>query len=246
MMKNRTFLDERGKPATYTGETKAKMAARTNQQWVRLATVFAYVLSVSLAAVILAIYYSLIWKPTPSGFSSRPPQMSVMSCASWSINDSQNSTSAADLSHNNASLPDMQENITTTTTITTAAAVWSVANTAEPSPGSTDAQPSRAPTLNDAGRANSFTKPTWTSKIIEKPRFHHGYDGSGSDGAKEEEVEKETRGEKEKKFQRRTREAASPNVERTNSKKPAHHHRRVTHRVTDLFLQSSEEDIFTD
>lgn len=58
---------ERGKPATYTGDKKAKMAAKTNKTWVRLATVFAYVLSVSLAAIILAIYYSLIWKPTNHG-----------------------------------------------------------------------------------------------------------------------------------------------------------------------------------
>lgn len=54
---------ERGKPATYTGDKKAKMAAKTNKKWVRLATVFAYVLSVSLAAIILAIYYSLLWQP---------------------------------------------------------------------------------------------------------------------------------------------------------------------------------------
>ncbi|ELR61310.1 hypothetical protein M91_12745 [Bos mutus] len=45
---------ERGKPATYTGDKKAKMAAKTNKKWVRLATVFAYVLSVSLAAIVLA------------------------------------------------------------------------------------------------------------------------------------------------------------------------------------------------
>ncbi|XP_038597448.1 putative transmembrane protein INAFM2 [Tachyglossus aculeatus] len=54
---------ERGKPATYTGDKKAKMAAKTNKKWVRLATVFAYVLSVSLAAIVLAVYYSLFWKP---------------------------------------------------------------------------------------------------------------------------------------------------------------------------------------
>ncbi|CAJ0967880.1 unnamed protein product [Ranitomeya imitator] len=42
------------------------MAAKTNQKWVRLATVFAYVLSVSMAAIILAIYYSLIWMPVRS------------------------------------------------------------------------------------------------------------------------------------------------------------------------------------
>ncbi|CAK6982440.1 uncharacterized protein LOC128377374 [Scomber scombrus] len=55
---------ERGKPATYTGEKKAKWVAKSNKKWVRLATVVVYVLSVSLAAVILAIYYSLIWRPT--------------------------------------------------------------------------------------------------------------------------------------------------------------------------------------
>lgn len=64
---------ERGKPATYTGDKKAKMAAKTNKKWVRLATVFAYVLSVSLAAIILAIYYSLIWSPKSSSTSTVAP-----------------------------------------------------------------------------------------------------------------------------------------------------------------------------
>ncbi|VDP27752.1 unnamed protein product [Schistosoma margrebowiei] len=36
---------------------------KTNKKWVRLATVFVYVVSVSLAAIVLAIYYSMIWKP---------------------------------------------------------------------------------------------------------------------------------------------------------------------------------------
>uniref|UniRef100_UPI003AAA809E uncharacterized protein n=1 Tax=Centroberyx gerrardi TaxID=166262 RepID=UPI003AAA809E len=62
---------ERGKPATYTGDQKAKLLAKTNKKWVRLATVTAYVLSVSLAAVILAVYYSLIWKPTAGPGHSR-------------------------------------------------------------------------------------------------------------------------------------------------------------------------------
>ncbi|KAK7133037.1 hypothetical protein R3I94_015052 [Phoxinus phoxinus] len=72
-MRERDFMPniERGKPATYTGDKKAKMAAKTNKKWVRLATVFAYVLSVSLAAIILAIYYSLIWKPTSASASGR-------------------------------------------------------------------------------------------------------------------------------------------------------------------------------
>ena len=52
------------KGPTYTGEkNKTKMAAKTNKKWVRLATVLAYVVSVSLAAIVLAIYYSLMWKP---------------------------------------------------------------------------------------------------------------------------------------------------------------------------------------
>lgn len=74
-MRERDFMPnmERGKPATYTGDKKAKMAAKTNKKWVRLATVFAYVLSVSLAAIILAIYYSMIWKPTSASSSAGKP-----------------------------------------------------------------------------------------------------------------------------------------------------------------------------
>lgn len=77
-MRERDFMPnmERGKPATYTGDKKAKMAAKTNKKWVRLATVFAYVLSVSLAAIILAIYYSLIWKPTSASSAVKQPGMS--------------------------------------------------------------------------------------------------------------------------------------------------------------------------
>lgn len=52
------------KGPTFTSDkTKTKMAAKTNKKWVRLATVLAYVLAVSLAAIVLATYYSLIWEP---------------------------------------------------------------------------------------------------------------------------------------------------------------------------------------
>ena len=34
---------------------------KTNKKWVRVATVLAYVLSVSLVAIILVVYYSFIW-----------------------------------------------------------------------------------------------------------------------------------------------------------------------------------------
>ncbi|XP_044232380.1 uncharacterized protein zgc:153157 [Thunnus albacares] len=68
---------ERGKPATYTGEKKAKWVAKSNKKWVRLATVVAYVLSVSLAAVILAIYYSLIWRPTTGTGTTGDPYITA-------------------------------------------------------------------------------------------------------------------------------------------------------------------------
>lgn len=53
----------KGGPTFSADKTQKKMAAKTNKQWVRLATVLAYVLAVSLAAIVLAIYYSLLWNP---------------------------------------------------------------------------------------------------------------------------------------------------------------------------------------
>ena len=50
----------------YNGDkTKTKGTSKTNKKWVRLATVLMYVLAVSLAAIVLAIYYSLVWEPSP-------------------------------------------------------------------------------------------------------------------------------------------------------------------------------------
>uniref|UniRef100_A0A672YCW9 InaF motif containing 2 n=1 Tax=Sphaeramia orbicularis TaxID=375764 RepID=A0A672YCW9_9TELE len=97
-MRERDFMPnmERGKPATYTGDKKAKMAAKTNKKWVRLATVFAYVLSVSLAAIILAIYYSLIWKPTSASSSAGrpgvPEEVTTTANISTNISTSNNAT----------------------------------------------------------------------------------------------------------------------------------------------------------
>lgn len=93
-MRDRDFMPnmERGKPATYTGDKKAKMAAKTNKKWVRLATVFAYVLSVSLAAIILAVYYSLIWKPTSQGLGVTDSSVGNNN-TSKNISSSVNSTS---------------------------------------------------------------------------------------------------------------------------------------------------------
>lgn len=53
-----------GKRPSYSGDrSKAKMASKSNKKCVRLATVFAYVVAVSLVAVGLAVYYSLMWTP---------------------------------------------------------------------------------------------------------------------------------------------------------------------------------------
>lgn len=92
---------ERGKPATYTGDKKAKMAAKTNKKWVRLATVFAYVLSVSLAAIILAIYYSLIWKPAGGSGANNAANSTKHNSTTGNITAHSNGT-LVDLIHLNA------------------------------------------------------------------------------------------------------------------------------------------------
>lgn len=76
------------KGPTYPSEkNKTKMAAKSNKKWVRLATVLAYVLSVSLAAIVLAIYYSVMWNPkmkvvpstTAAPSTSPSPASTIMS-----------------------------------------------------------------------------------------------------------------------------------------------------------------------
>ncbi|XP_078798798.1 uncharacterized protein LOC144990087 [Oryzias latipes] len=64
MRQQRKWSPGSGKPATYTGDKKARDMARFNKKWVRVLTVLAYVLAVSVAAIVLAVYYSLIWEPT--------------------------------------------------------------------------------------------------------------------------------------------------------------------------------------
>lgn len=115
-MRERDFMPnmERGKPATYTGDKKAKMAAKTNKKWVRLATVFAYVLSVSLAAIILAIYYSLIWKPTTASSSSGKP--GAFEEVSPTVNSSTNISTGSNVSEWNSTqtrLPPLNGQVTT-------------------------------------------------------------------------------------------------------------------------------------
>ncbi|XP_055992643.1 putative transmembrane protein INAFM1 [Sorex fumeus] len=52
-------------------------------RWLRLAPVCAYFLCVSLAAVLLAVYYGLIWVPTrpPAGPAGPPPSAPPPPCA---------------------------------------------------------------------------------------------------------------------------------------------------------------------
>ena len=47
------------KPAS-TNKTKMQ---KNNKKWIRLITVVLYVVFVSLAAIVLAVYYSIIWRP---------------------------------------------------------------------------------------------------------------------------------------------------------------------------------------
>ncbi|KAJ8308086.1 hypothetical protein KUTeg_012960 [Tegillarca granosa] len=63
-------------PSFTADKNKNKMASKTNKKWIRLATVLAYVLAVSLAAIVLAIYYSFIWDPelkTTTNTTQQPP-----------------------------------------------------------------------------------------------------------------------------------------------------------------------------
>lgn len=61
---------------------RRKGGSKTDKKWVRLATVLGYIVSVSLAAVILAIYYSSIWDPENENGnrkSNRRPQVKPFS-----------------------------------------------------------------------------------------------------------------------------------------------------------------------
>ncbi|XP_060938969.1 uncharacterized protein LOC133015721 [Limanda limanda] len=135
-MRERDFMPnvERGKPATYTGDKKAKMAAKTNKKWVRLATVFAYVLSVSLAAIILAIYYSLIWKPTSGSSSAGRP--GVPEGVTPSANISTNLSTTVPMSEWNSTQTGLSLNHTTRQGTTSAGFQWDdMAESVAVSPG---------------------------------------------------------------------------------------------------------------
>src|SRR5437870_120875 len=78
---------------TYTGDSaKTKMTSKSNKKLIRLATVLAYVLAVSLAAIVLAIYYICVWDPSSGGQSATttatPYASNLMSGGEGSFNDS--------------------------------------------------------------------------------------------------------------------------------------------------------------
>ena len=56
-----------GKRPSYLGNHRCRRS-KSKKKWIRLATVLAYVIAVSLAAVSLAVYYSLFWHPSSKFF----------------------------------------------------------------------------------------------------------------------------------------------------------------------------------
>lgn len=60
-------------PVKMPGEdNKDRMGVEKNTKIIRILTVIAYVCSVSMAAVMLSLYYVFIWDPTPSGGHPAP------------------------------------------------------------------------------------------------------------------------------------------------------------------------------
>ncbi|XP_036405927.1 uncharacterized protein LOC118792235 [Megalops cyprinoides] len=181
-MRERDFMPsmERGKPATYTGDKKAKMAAKTNKKWVRLATVFAYVLSVSLAAIILAIYYSLIWKPTSASSAGRPevPE-GVSGAANLSTNISTNFSSVGNASDTNSTHRDLfLLNATSATALPTEAKAKAF-HWGESSKSPTDLPSDISPSVTQVGptghytATQSYTTAETTNVVVTSPGGEH-------------------------------------------------------------------------
>ncbi|XP_075874422.1 uncharacterized protein LOC142883436 [Nelusetta ayraudi] len=202
-MRERDFMPnmERGKPATYTGDKKAKMAAKTNKKWVRLATVFAYVLSVSLAAIILAVYYSLIWKPTSASSSSaatRPgvsEEVSSSSSASAANSSSSNTSAGGNVSEWNSTQTELlalnRSGQVAATSQRAQPSLW--ADRAERSAGAEIAhsQDEDEEGLGASSRAESLGRQTQTSQPSGSHYFKSSTRESGAADGEVEEVEEE-------------------------------------------------------
>uniref|UniRef100_A0A914WHP5 Transmembrane protein n=1 Tax=Plectus sambesii TaxID=2011161 RepID=A0A914WHP5_9BILA len=67
MLNNNTHYSNRirshNKQPVYTSDKRAKFTQRENKKWIRLATVFGYIVSVCSPAVGLSIYYIYVWDP---------------------------------------------------------------------------------------------------------------------------------------------------------------------------------------
>uniref|UniRef100_A0A914W4K8 Transmembrane protein INAFM2 n=1 Tax=Plectus sambesii TaxID=2011161 RepID=A0A914W4K8_9BILA len=84
MLNNNTHYSNRirshNKQPVYTSDKRAKFTQRENKKWIRLATVFGYIISVCSPAVGLSIYYIYVWDPkyierfpSPLNASKIPP-----------------------------------------------------------------------------------------------------------------------------------------------------------------------------
>lgn len=66
----------------YPGKEDLEYEAKTTSKLVRVLTVLAYLLSVSLAAILLSIYYICVWKspelPAINSSASNEPQKSAL------------------------------------------------------------------------------------------------------------------------------------------------------------------------
>ena len=56
---------------------KRKAVEQVNKKWVRVLTVLIYVISVSLVALVLGLYYRLIWRPNYD-FAKDPDQIDAI------------------------------------------------------------------------------------------------------------------------------------------------------------------------
>ncbi|XP_067337381.1 putative transmembrane protein INAFM2 [Channa argus] len=162
---------ERGIPATYTGEKKAKLAASTNKKWVRLATVLVYVLSVSLAAIVLAVYYSVMWKPTPgAGLTQSGTETVSRTEADPGSNDSTCNNADRPTSGNTGeALPahrrlssDTNSTTDTSSTVSTDSLDASPGDLSPSPPVTTADDPSNLPTHRAAGSRKAAPDVGWT------------------------------------------------------------------------------------
>ncbi len=56
------MIEEKSHPKMYTTENRTTMD-HINKKWVKVITVITYIISVSLVALILGLYYKLAWHP---------------------------------------------------------------------------------------------------------------------------------------------------------------------------------------